>query len=317
MPRSDGGQKNEAFILLGSFKSLFEKECPATAAAIAYFALFSLFPAVILIFALSGHFLEYLDLRDKAIQKIVELFPGARRLIRENLLDLEGGQINLGVVASCLVIFVWSANWVFTFIESALDRAWDVAKRRSFWRSRLLALAMTAISCSMLAASIVLTGTVAAAQSAAARIASLGLMPEVVLSMFWQFFLFLGGLTLNIAVFALIYKIVPNTRVRWREALPGALAAAVLWQSANYLFARLLPYFSYQKVYGGLGAAIAVLTWSYLSSLIMLYGAQISAHLHRYLESSEDLDLLERLPLPLVWPQRIINKKAGARIREP
>ena len=65
------------------------------------------------------------------------------------------------------------------------------------------------------------------------------------------------------------------------EALTGAVIAGVLWEAAKFGFAYLLPYFHYDLLYGSIGAAVALLTWVYLSSIIMLFGAQFTALLHR------------------------------------
>jgi len=65
------------------------------------------------------------------------------------------------------------------------------------------------------------------------------------------------------------------------EALPGAVLAGVFWEGAKFGFAFLLPYFHYDLLYGSIGAGVALLTWVYLSSVIMLFGAQFTALLHR------------------------------------
>jgi membrane protein len=76
------------------------------------------------------------------------------------------------------------------------------------------------------------------------------------------------------------------------EALPGAVLAGALWEAAKFGFAYLLPYFHYDLLYGSIGAAVALLSWVYLSSVIMLFGAQFTALLHRdhLFEASERLD---------------------------
>jgi membrane protein len=65
------------------------------------------------------------------------------------------------------------------------------------------------------------------------------------------------------------------------EALPGAILAGTLWEGAKLGFAYLLPYFHYDLLYGSIGAGVAVLSWVYLSSIILLFGAQFTALLHR------------------------------------
>ncbi len=73
----------------------------------------------------------------------------------------------------------------------------------------------------------------------------------------------------------------PNGRVTLRDTLPGAVVAGLLWEAAKYIFAWSLQYFHYDQIYGSVGAVVAVLTWSYVSSLILLFGAQLSAVFHQ------------------------------------
>ena len=69
-------------------------------------------------------------------------------------------------------------------------------------------------------------------------------------------------------------------RMAWREAMPGAILAGIFWEAAKHAFVLLLPYFHYDLVYGSIGAGVALLSWVYISSLIMLFGAQLSGILY-------------------------------------
>jgi YihY family inner membrane protein len=99
--------------------------------------------------------------------------------------------------------------------------------------------------------------------------------------MAWQTIFVLASVAVTILLFTVLYKFLPNTHVPLTEALPGAVLAGVLWEAAKFGFAFLLPYFHYDLLYGSIGAAVALLTWVYLSSVIMLFGAQFTALLHR------------------------------------
>jgi len=81
-------------------------------------------------------------------------------------------------------------------------------------------------------------------------------------------------------MFAFIYKFMPRAEVTWRDTLPGAFLAGLLWELAKYIFASSLQYFHYDQIYGSVGAVVAVLTWSYVSSLILLFGAQLTKVFH-------------------------------------
>ena len=85
---------------------------------------------------------------------------------------------------------------------------------------------------------------------------------------------------ITVALFVLIYRFMPKAAVTLRDTLPGAFLAGLLWEIAKYIFALSLHYFHYDQVYGSVGAVVAVLTWSYVSSLILLFGAQLTAVFH-------------------------------------
>ena len=98
---------------------------------------------------------------------------------------------------------------------------------------------------------------------------------------FWQTLFALVSTLVTVTLFALVYRLVPNGRVTLRDTLPSAIVAGLLWESAKYVFAGSLQYFHYDQIYGSVGAVVAVLTWSYVSSLILLFGAQLSVVFHQ------------------------------------
>jgi membrane protein len=100
-------------------------------------------------------------------------------------------------------------------------------------------------------------------------------------SAFWQVLFAVASYLLTVALFVLVYRFMPRAEVTFRDTLPGAFLGGVLWEVAKYTFAWSLRYFHYDQIYGSVGAVVAVLTWSYVSSLILLFGAQLTAVFHR------------------------------------
>jgi uncharacterized BrkB/YihY/UPF0761 family membrane protein len=82
-------------------------------------------------------------------------------------------------------------------------------------------------------------------------------------------------------MFLVIFERLPNRPMSFRQAFPGALLTALFWQAARGLFTLLLPFFNYRQVYGSIGVVVALLTWIYISSAVMLFGAQVSRSLYR------------------------------------
>jgi YihY family inner membrane protein len=73
-----------------------------------------------------------------------------------------------------------------------------------------------------------------------------------------------------------------------RQAWPGALLTALLWEAARLLFSLFLPFFNYRQVYGSIGVMVSLMTWAYVSSAVMLFGAQVSRTLYGTLKVSEN-----------------------------
>jgi hypothetical protein len=107
-------------------------------------------------------------------------------------------------------------------------------------------------------------------------------------SAFWQILFAALSYLITVALFVLVYKFMPRAQVTLKDSLPGAFLGGLLWELAKYIFAWSLSYFHYDQIYGSVGAVVAVLTWSYVSSLILLFGAQLTAVFHREHPSVSD-----------------------------
>jgi membrane protein len=82
-------------------------------------------------------------------------------------------------------------------------------------------------------------------------------------------------------MFLVLFERLPNRPMSYRQAFPGALLTALLWAAVRSLFAHLLPFLNYRQLYGSIGVVVALMTWVYISSAIMLFGAQVSRSLYR------------------------------------
>jgi len=82
-------------------------------------------------------------------------------------------------------------------------------------------------------------------------------------------------------MFLVLFERLPNRSMSFRQAFPGAFLTALLWAAARSLFTHLLPLLNYRQVYGSIGVVVALMTWVYISSVVMLFGAQVSRSLYR------------------------------------
>jgi membrane protein len=251
---------------------------PRDAAAISYFSSLALFPAVLVLIAVANDLLGKFEFRQSnIIVRIVALFPVAKKFLDENLSQIIDPPAAL--VLSCIVVVMWTSSWVFSIVENALNRAWNVPKRRSFWESRLRSITVVVAGGTILLSSVAIIA-IASPVSETARERLLVYAQDSIIPWVWKSVLLSASLLLAILVFCCIYKLMPEKKVTWIEAISGALVSALLWEMGSVIFIELIPYFDYERVYGRMGATIALLAWVYTSNLIMLFGAHFSAQLH-------------------------------------
>jgi membrane protein len=154
-----------------------------------------------------------------------------------------------------------------------------VEKQRSWWRRRLLALEMAGIFGFLAMFSTLLVGTRVYIHAWLRTWVASSVLPLVEFSSRALFVAATFGITL--CMFLVLFERLPNRPMAFRQAFPGALLTALGWEAARGLFTHLLPFLNYRQLYGSIGVVVALMTWVYISSAIMLFGAQVSRSLYR------------------------------------
>ena len=255
-----------------------ENDLFTSAAAMSYFGLMTLFPALLLLFALSNR----LAAGTQMLAHVVQVYPGSSKFLHETVQSLSG--ISTGIIISCGLIVMWAGSWVFAVVERALNRIWGTMPR-TFLHGRALTLGMIGIVGLLLSVSVMVTSVLLYLQEIAGRLSPRQLenyrLLSSVGSVFWQIVFALVSLLVTFTLFAIVYRFMPNSHVAVRDTIPGAVIAGLLWEGAKYVFAWSLNYLDYNQVYGSVGAVVAVLVWGYVSSLVLLFGAQLTSVFHR------------------------------------
>jgi membrane protein len=259
-------------------RMMLKPEVPRDAAGISYFSLVAIFPAMLVLIGLADTFLGWMHLHNTVIQSIVSLFPGSRQFLKSNLNDITAP--STAGVLSCMIVVLWSSSWIFTFIESSINRAWGISHQRTFWESRLRSAALMLLGGFSLLISAAITGFVGAARARAAARMVISAKADYFMGWLWYFFLLGTGLVIAVLVFAMVFKWTPHCKVFWREAFAGAMVSTILWEIGSIIFVWLMPIFDYQKIYGKMGAVITLLAWVYTSNIILIFGANFSAQMH-------------------------------------
>ncbi len=262
-------------LVLGTSRRFRAHDCLLLAAGLAFYTILSLFPLLLGVTAIFGPLLAGTDLQQQLIASVGNAFPGSADLITRTFNEVARGQRTIGVVS--LVTLILSASQIFVGIRRALNRAWGVTHTHSFLHRRLLEAAMLG-SVILL----VLASWAAVALFSALRpllppdlaVPGSGPVAAAVTA--------LTSFTLSFGVFALLYRFVPKANVSWADVRLGALLAAILFEAGKYAFSWYLTGFArYSLIYGSLGTTIVFLMWSYLSALILLLGAELTAEYAR------------------------------------
>jgi len=248
------------------------------AAAIAYYALFSFFPVVLLMITVSSFFFTSATAQKEVIAWAERYIPTSGDLIRANIGQILRARGTVSLLA--ILSLLWSGSGIFSALDRAVNRAWDVTELRPFWRQKLLAFGMIVGAGGLLLVSIVSTTFFNVIRRLRLPLTGWQLFGKWL--MFPNLLSTLLPVTLTILIFLLLYKILPNTTVRWSDVWPGALLTSLGWELAKYLFTWYLANFaSYNLVYGSVALLIAFLAWSYYTGLILILGAEFTAEFAR------------------------------------
>jgi membrane protein len=254
-----------------------ENDLFTSSAAMSYFGLMALFPALLLMFAIGNKVAAGSQLLTHA----VDVYPGSSKFLRDTIEAFS--DLGAGAIITCIVLVFWAGSWVFAVIERAVNRIWGTVPR-TFLHGRSLTLGMVGLVGLLLATSVLVTSALVALREIAGNVSPRQLERYTLLasagSAFWQVLFAAVSYLITVVLFVLVYRFMPKAEVTLRDTLPGAFLAGVLWEIAKYIFAASLGYFHYDQIYGSVGAVVAVLTWSYVSSLILLFGAQLTAVFH-------------------------------------
>lgn len=274
-------------VLMTAFHRLGCERCPEAAASIGFYAVFSMFPLLLILVAVASRFLETPDAQERLLEGVLRFMPVSRELVRQNVLAVVRVRGAVGGIGA--LGLVWASTSAFSTLVRNLNRAWPRARPRNLFGERLLALLIVVCLVALVLLYLVakalvsLPGDWEVAQRAAASALDLIPIPSAAaLSLF------------ILVVLAMLYRWLPRTTVLWREALAGAAASSLALWAATTLFTRFLAsgLARYNVVYGSLGALLALLSWIYVASLIVLGGAHLAAAIaantrHAVIEEAE------------------------------
>jgi membrane protein len=260
-------------ILARSWREVSDQNLFLIAGGVTYAVLLALFPGLAALVSLYGLVFDTAQI-EKQVAVLAGVLPSqTQQLLSEQLHHLvQGSHGTLGVGAIVgLVLALWSASRGMSGLIAALNIAYEEQERRSFLKLNAIALGLTF---ALLGGGIVAIALVAVLP-AVMQLLELGKLASwILLVVEWPLLIVLG-----MGGLAVFYRYGPDRdEPRWRWVSPGAIVATVLWIVASVGFTAYVANFnSYDKTYGSLGGVVILLTWLYLSALMVLFGAVINA----------------------------------------
>jgi YihY family inner membrane protein len=252
-------------------------------ASIAYHCLLAIFPLLLLVLGVSGIYIRRFELAGRIAVVLQGYLPVKTDFIMQNLVGISRAYGRVGLISFLLLL--WSSSGVFLPLENALNRAWEVEPRRTWWQSRLLALEMAlVVGCLIMLSTLLVAGEILCRNWLGLLLAP-SLRPLV--AFLYQLMAAGGSFGVALLMFVILFERLPNRPLQFRQAFPGAVLTALLWVVARSLFILFLPLFNYRHVYGSIGVVVALMTWAYVSSAVMLFGAQVSRSLYRTLNATD------------------------------
>jgi len=243
------------------------------AASIAYYALLSFFPFLLLVFSLLGSITDNEEDRIAVLTFVFRYFPTKLDFVTGQLDAMNRTSVQLGVAGALALL--WASLGVFGAITSAVNEAWGVERQRSFWKHRMVSFLMLVAGGGVMIVALLLVGAVEVAQGSSfgimfARFHWLAVLQTLTLD-------YLATLLLIVAI-GLVYYFIPNAKTRFRDVWVGAALTGVLWRLAFDGFAWYIARNkSLTLIHGSIAAVVVFLLWVYVSSIILMYGVEFTA----------------------------------------
>lgn len=261
-------------VFLETLNEWLDDGASRLAAALAYYTIFSLAPLLIFVIAVAGFFFGAGTAREEILGELSELLGPLGAVYIGTLLDsaskptssLVGAGVGFGVL-------LFGATSAFAQLQEALNLIWNVAPKKGgisyFIRKRLLSFSLLLVIGFLLLVSLILSAAVAAAGKFIS-----GILPAyIILANILNFAL---SFTITALLFAAIYRILPDAKVRWKDVFWGAVVASGLFSVGRFLIGLYLGQSAIGSVYGAAGSIVIILVWVYLSAQILFFGAEFT-----------------------------------------
>jgi membrane protein len=256
------------------------------AAALTYYAVFSIFPLLLLLVTLASFIFNADEAKQTVFSKLAGVAPGDTAKVLSDAVGaaLEkkgGGELTLSTAVG-IISLLFSSSGVFTTLDKAINRAWGCEYKASLIKDKLISFAMVIAVAVMLVLSTFISAVVNFVLSSSELVVGAvigGKNPMV--AWFIQLLSILISIALDAGILVIIFRTLPRCRVTVGDVWLGALLTAVGWEVLKQGFAFYVANFAGSSIYGSIGAIFTLLTWIYLTGFLLLIGAEFTSEYAR------------------------------------
>ncbi|WNQ10493.1 YihY/virulence factor BrkB family protein [Paenibacillus aurantius] len=281
-----------------------DDEVPAMGAQLTYYLILSFFPFLIFLIALVS-FMPFLN-SGEIIGSISRMLPQTSNETIRSVLDEIQQSKSSTLLSVGIITTIWSASKGIDGILKALNKAYDEEETRPFWKVKGASIMFTLL----MAVVIVFTFGMLIFGKWIGEMIFKFLHVPAFFDIIWSIAKYVLPLGMMAAMFVLLYRFIPNRHLSFREVLPGALFTTVGWIVTSLLFSFYVNNFgNYTKTYGSIGGIIVLLTWLYISSIIIVLGGEVNATL-AFDREGKTKDSCKRFSLPLLGKKKDKSNRA-------
>lgn len=262
-------------LLKETFQEWQRDKASLLAAALAYYTVFSITPLLVIAIAIAGAVFGQDTAKGEILAQVNNLVgeKGAQA-IEMTLDNVNQPQLKSTASIISVIVLLIGASGVFAQLQDALNTVWNVKAKPNtgiwtFIRKRLLSFGMVLVIGFLLLVSLILSAILAG-------INKLEINPLPGFTSLWQFLNFGISFGFISLLFALIYKYLPDAKIRWKDVWVGAIITALLFSLGKYLIGLYLGRSSFGSAYGAAGSLIVFLAWVFYSAQILLFGAEFT-----------------------------------------
>jgi membrane protein len=260
-------------LVTSTVKYLLHTEVHTFAFSVAANAILSFFPFVVLLMTLIRRVFHSRVMYEVVLQLLRDSLPAGQDFVIRNLNALVGARQRVQVFS--LLILLVTSTGIFMPLELALNRIWQFPRNRSYLGNQLISLGL-AFGCGVLALiSIALT---------AGNVELLSFLLHGHANFVIRFVGFvlmkIFAIAASITIFFLVYWLLPNGKIAARSVLPAAIIMGLLSETLKYAYILALPRLNFQEVYGPFALSVSLMFWAFLSGLLLLTGAHLTAQIH-------------------------------------